>query len=221
MFNPEKRLIVDIKVQNRLREWFANLPNGSKNINLYCIEFGDSDIDYNLGYDYTKIRILNAPYNIEKIKNKLAFEGQLNGLTGTINSYIRFVNDNGIVESFYQYPTTDTLTPGITPPTLQQANNINEIILKNNLKYGWIVFNETLPENYVDDLGNQLRLKEEFDITLTNPNNLDIQIIKDIPNGSLFLFVNNINETSGSIIGDIKIRGLASGLIKIINLKIE
>lgn len=221
MFNPEKRLIVDIKVQNRLREWFSRIADPSRSCDrITCIQFGDSDVDYNLGFDYKKIRVLNAPYNVEGIKNKLAYEGLTSGISGKIATYFRQVSNNGDVSSYYSFPTDNSLTLGVLPPTLANAWDKNELLLENNIYYGWIGFIETLPDNYIDDQGNQLRLKEKYEIILNNPGGQLNNPIIDDDNGSFFFAVPEILETSGSIIGNITIKGITSGLTKIVNLKI-
>jgi hypothetical protein len=221
MFNPEKRLIVDIKVQNRLREWFSRIADPTRNCDrITCIQFGDSEVDYDLGFDYTKIRVLNAPYNIESIKSKLAFEGLTSGISGKISTYFRRVGGDSNLSSYYNYPANNNLSLGITVPTLANAWDKNEILLENDENYGWIGFIETLPDNYLDINGNQLRLKEKYEIILNNPGGQLNPIIIDDENGSFFFSVPEISVASGTTIGNITIKGITSGLTKIVNLKI-
>ncbi len=223
MFNPEKRLIVDVKIQNRLREKFSKIAQANpQNLRISCIEFGDSDVDYRLSYDYTKIRVLNAPYNIERIKSRLVYQGLDAGLTGEIKMYKRFVDSQGYVSSYYQYPDSNALSLGVLPPTLANGFDNNTLFFGNDPVQGWVCFLETVPDGYYDDQGNQLRLPELYTFTVTNLYPDFLEITLDEVNGSFFasklLNPDDVAPHAPYEIGRVVAVGQFSGLTKTIIL---
>lgn len=223
MFNPEKRLIVDVKIQNRLREKFSKIAQANpQNLRISCIEFGDSDVDYRLSYDYTKIRVLNAPYNIERIKSRLVYQGLNRGLTGNIFCYKRYVDSQGYVSSYYQYPDSNALSLGVLPPTLANGFDNNTLFFGNDPVQGWVCFLETVPDGYYDDQGNQLRLPELYTFTVTNLYPDFLEITLDEVNGSFFasklLNPDDVAPHAPYEIGRVVAVGQFSGLTKTIIL---
>lgn len=223
MFNPEKRLIVDVKIQDRLRNKFAKIALADpQNLKITCIEFGDSDVDYRLSYDYTRIRVLNAPYNIEKIKSRLVYQGLDAGLTGEIKMYKRFVDSQGYVSSYYNYPSSNILSLGVVPPSLSNGFDSNTLEFANDPVQGWICFLETIPDGYYDTDGSQLRLPEQYDFEVTIVDPLYLEITLDETNGS-FLASKQLNPADDTPhapyeIGRVKVTGRLSGLTKTIIL---
>ena len=188
-FNNPNRLTLDLKCQDRLREWFSKRSTNEL-IQLSCVELGDSDINYELSQQVSDIRILNAPYQVEGVKHKLIFIGSAENLTGKLTNFIRYVDSNGIVNSYYNYPTNTSLSAGVAPPTLANGIDTNNVTFNTGsfFKEGFIMFFQTLPDGYVDpsDGITPLRLIETYNFTLTNlPNSWEVII--DEANGSLFI----------------------------------
>lgn len=215
MFNPTRRLIVDIKVQDKLRKLFASNNNF---VSYSCIEFGDSDVDYRLSFDATKIRVLNAPYSLQGIKNKLAYSGLLTGVLGELSVYKRYINDNGIVESYYGYPGNTVLSPGNTPPVLANgfnSNNLQFIVdgsLTSAVREGWIVYLQSLPLGFVDENGNQLRYIEPYEITFSTALPAGYEYIEDTVNGSFCITRDLTTHPLTTTTSIITIRGVYSRL---------
>ena len=69
------QLALDVKAQDRLRKWFADRGSAA-NLIITSVGLGDSDVDYELSQQYTRMKVLNAPYNVGKIKHHLIYEGQ-------------------------------------------------------------------------------------------------------------------------------------------------
>lgn len=180
---------VDVKVQDRMRKWLSTLLL-SNNLELKCISLGDSDIDYELSTDMSKARILNAPYNIEAIKYPLIYNGLGKGIKGVITVFARYIDANGDVLSYYNYPTNIVLTSGRIPPTLQNGFDIDQINFTSS-KMGVIVFIQTLLDYYRDEDNVHQRLKEIYEVkVLFNGTETVLngwQVLKDLPNGSLLI----------------------------------
>lgn len=172
-FNTSRQLILDIKAQDRLREWFSK-RGGSNNLIITCLSLGDSDVDYHLSDQVDKIQVLSAPYNVERIKSKLIYEGDVSNLTGKITSYLRYVDANGLVKSLYNYVPNKNFFTGIFPPALSSGFDWDDITFTTNLREGFIVYFQTLPDGFTepDPMDNTkkipLRFEEPYVITYTN-----------------------------------------------------
>lgn len=210
------QLAVDTKAQDRLREWFAKrgLP---ENVVITCVGLGDSDVDYNMTQQATRIKVIQAPYQVPRIKHHLYYSGVTANITGTITTFIRRVNELDQIESLYNYPPNNiTYTAGIIPPTL--ANGYNFATVDFNIlnpdKEGFIVYFQTLPDGYLDSSGVQQRLVEQYDFTF---NNIPVswEVILDQTNGS-FLIAKPAGYVFSSLQGSIVIKGLSSSLTKTI-----
>jgi hypothetical protein len=147
MFNKKKQLILDIKAQDRLRQWLADRSN-QNNFIITKLALGDSDIDYEMSYRSTNIRVLNAPFNVADIRYKLIFEGGLSSFGGKIATHARYIDSNGEVLSLYNYPGSNSLVLGTQIPSAFNGYDWQEIIFSNLTKEGFFLFNETLPLNY-------------------------------------------------------------------------
>jgi hypothetical protein len=169
-FNTSRQLVLDIKAQDRLREWFAQRGSNA-NVIIKCIGLGDSDVDYELSDQVDKIQVLSAPYNVT---HKLIFEGQASNLTGKITSYLRYVDSTGQISSLYGYPPSTSFTTGIFPPLVTNGFDQDQITFSGTAREGFIVFLQTLPDNFTEPDPNNpsqvlpLRFVEEYDIVLEN-----------------------------------------------------
>jgi hypothetical protein len=210
------QLAVDTKAQDRLREWFAKrgLP---ENVVITCVGLGDSDVDYNMTQQATRIKVIQAPYQVPRIKHHLYYSGVTANITGTITTFIRRVNELDQIESLYNYPPNNiTYTAGIIPPTLANGYNFATVDFNtlNPDKEGFIVYFQTLPDGYLDSSGVQQRLVEQYDFTF---NNIPVswEVILDQINGS-FLIAKPAGYVFSSLQGSIVIKGLSSSLTKTI-----
>lgn len=194
-FNTSRQLILDIKAQDRLREWFAKRGNPN-NVVITCLSLGDSDIDYELSDQVDKIQVLSAPYNIERIKTKLIYEGNMSNLTGKITSYLRYVNANGKLNSLYNYVPSKVFLLGVFPPTLSNGFDWDSITFTSSLREGFVIYFQTLPDGFTepDPSDNTktrpLRFEEKYEITYTNfpsPN----QIVGAITGATVIITVAN------------------------------
>jgi hypothetical protein len=214
------QLSVDIKAQDRLREWFAQRQNGGT-VDLTHVALGDSDINYQMSQQYGAIKILSTPFNIPDIKHKLLHTGGVAGVTGVIESYLRKINDQGQVLSLYNYPPSTNWVLGTLPPTKANQYNFSQIPFDttNTQREGFICFNQTLPDNYFDNANNPLRLKESYDLTITSttlaPGVLPTgwELIQDVENGS-FLLAKPASYVFTNNIATIKLRGILSSITK-------
>lgn len=159
------KLTLDIKVQDKFRELLANRDQDLPK--LTGVMLGDSDIDYNL-LDQSQAHILNAPFNVNKIKYPLIYSGSEKGLEGNITCYARkIVAGSPTVTSLYTFPPAITYTPGTTPPTLNNGFDWN-ILPFDTAKQGYILFFQTLLLNYFDPTTNlQKRLNEPMKFKIT------------------------------------------------------
>lgn len=158
-------LTLDIKVQDKFRQLLANLGNGVGK--LTGVVLGDSDIDYNV-LDMQNARILNAPFNVNKIKYPLIYSGAESGLEGNITCFVRRIFDGDTeVSSLYAYPTSMVFSVGTTPPVLNNGYDWN-ILAFDTHKQAQILFFQTLLMNYFDPTTNLMyRLNEPMDIKIT------------------------------------------------------
>ena len=213
------QLYIDLKTCDRLRQWFS-LRGSSDNIQIKAVEFGDSDVDYALSTTPNNIRILNAPYQVDRIKWKLIYSGSIaGGLSGHLTTFLRHVNSLGQVESLYNYPPTLTYTLGIVPPTLTMGADFDYIQFNtgSSAREGFIVFLQTLPDGYIDlATGLPMRYAEEYSLIFSGPataNNLPVgwEVIPDVINGS-FLLAKPDSYIFTSSTGTIVIKGLDTGI---------
>lgn len=193
-------LKLEIKVQDKYREWFSGLGQETA-LKASCVILGDSDVDYSIAPNISKTRILSAPFNVEGVKHKLIYNGVGKNLSGLIKCFVRRVNSTGDIESLYDYPLTNTFTAGTTAPTLENGNNF-EFVTFTNSKMGYILFFSTVLDYYLTDTGIKKRLGEEytFDIDwngLPMPTNWDFVV--DNVNGSMFISKNELANSVGSI----------------------
>lgn len=173
-FNTNRQLVLDIKAQDRLREWFSQ-RGSTNNVILKAVSLGDSDVDYKLSDQSTKIEVLSAPYNISRIKHKLIYDGVASNLTGHLAAYMRHVNVNGDVESLYAFPPDNsTFTQDIIPPVLTNGYDTAQLIFGSATtdKEGFIVFLQTVPDGFPDPLDTTgktpLRFIEKYDYKIDN-----------------------------------------------------
>lgn len=214
------QLALDIKAQDRLREWFSK-RGVTPNVVLTSVGLGDSDVDYEMSQQYTRMKILPAPYNVGKIKHHLIYEGSVDNLTGSISMFLRRVNDSGIVQSLYNYPPDNVnYISGIAPPVLSAGYNFSNISFDtgNSNKEGFIAFFQSLPLNYVDSNGVQQRLLEQYDFTFLNfP--ISWEIILDQENSSL-LIAKPSGYTFTGVTALIKLKGQISNIQRTIAVNI-
>lgn len=216
------RINVDIKVQDRFRQYLSELL--SKNlIELKCVMLGDSDIDYEMGYQINKVRILNSPYNIQAIKYPLIYNGLGKGIKGTVTTFVRYVDTNGTVSSYYNYPTDTVLSSGRVPPILRNGYDVSFVEFT-SAKSGAIVFLQSLLDYYVDENGVQQRLKEQYDIKFffngsqVVPNGWQATVDSD--NGSFLIGKSNVAiQFPSDYKGEVLIKGLSSQLTKTLKFK--
>lgn len=215
MFNDPNRLTLDIKAQDRLREWFSKRGDATI-VQLKCIELGDSDVDYEMSQQVNSIKILNSPYDVERIKHRLYYSGVVDNITGKITTFLRRVNAVDQVESLYNYPSSSGYTAGVVPPTRANGFDFNTIAFDSLsvLKEGFIVYYQTLPDNYFDSNGVPQRLIEQYVFTFNNvPSSWEV--ILDQTNGS-FLIAKPAGYTFLSLTGTIQVDGTLSTLSKTI-----
>lgn len=168
-----RQLFIDLKAQDRLREWFSK-RGGSRESNLVVDRFslGDSDVDYELSQQLNSMQILPTPYQTPQIRHKLIFDGDYSNVTGSLKLLVRKLNEVGGVSATYD--SSGNLTQSRVVPDVKYARDPS--LLFTTAKEGYIVFIETLPDNYVDTTGAPLRLKESYDVIFTNlPQPIDFQ----------------------------------------------
>lgn len=209
------QLQIQIKAQDRFRQMIANISNPNV---LTCVMLGDSDINYEMSNNIDNVRIMDAPYDCEAIKYPLIYNGEGKGLSGEINCFARQIDANGNIMSLYNYPTSNILTYGKTIPSLANAFDWSQLTFDAN-KMGYILFFETLLDNYLDVNNIPQRMQEQYKFTVTFngsqvvPNNWDI--IYDNNNGSLLIGKNIVNVGNANN-GMITIFGLVSRFQKTI-----
>lgn len=232
-------LTVDIKVQDKFRELLSNLSDGMPILN--GVVLGDSDIEYT-SIDQKNSRILNAPFNIPKIKYPLIYTGAAMGLEGKITCFTRFINldsdGRSIVSSLYDYPTNSSFTQGTNPPLLNNGKDF-DILTFNDEKSGYILYFQTLLLNYFDpETGLEQRFNEPLEITVTFagsktiPNGWEITIDKgersmningkniNIYHNSMLLSKDVFAVAMGINNGEINIKGVYSNISKTIKFNI-
>jgi hypothetical protein len=212
-------LSLDIKAQDRLRQWFSQRGTG-KNVVFTAVALGDSDVDYGMSQQISRIKVLNAPFNVPKIKHRLIYSGSQSNISGSISVFTRLVNSNGIVSSRYQFPTNSNFAQGQIPPTLINGLSVDSIFFDPSIvtKMGFIVYFQTLPTGYLDPNGIQERLKQNYTYTTNNiPTGWEILIAMNIQpgqqfqNGSLFIAKPDSYSFNGSQ-SSITITGTTSGI---------
>ena len=221
-------LAVDIKTADRLREWFSKRGTGD-GLKLTQVALGDSDVDYRMESQHSIMRVLNAPFQPPQMKYKLLYNGSGMKLTGKVTAYTRHVLDTGIIQSLYSYPPNNSLyTSGVVPPTITQGYDQSNILFDEaNLQTeGYIVYFQTIPDNYYDDLGNPLRVDESYTITIGGlfPNVAGVwgdawEIIIDSTHRSM-LICKPFNYVFQSQNVDILIKGDLTGIEKYITFNI-
>ena len=207
-------LQLDIKVQDKYRQLLSKL--GQDGVELTCVQLGDSDIDYELSLDMNNARILNSPYNVEGIKYPLIFNGAGKGLKGIVSAFARKVNGDGTVSSLYTYPSDNVLSVGRTPPSLENAFNW-DVLTFDSEKMGMIIYFQTLLDYYLEAGTNlPLRLKEEYEITVTFNGSETVpdgwEVTLDTTNSSMLLGKGEVSlvslegkiETTGKVSGNTK-----------------
>ena len=180
MINNQGQLLLDIKIQDKFRAMLATgqMPQ------IVGVVLGDSDIDYNVS-PVTNSRIVNAPFNVEKIKYPLVYSGSDNGLEGYITCFARKVTDSGTVSSLYGYPPdATTFTTSVTGafPNVNNGLNISRLDYPTVGRVGYVCFFQTLLLNYYDPTTNLImRLNEpmKFDFSPTLSGGTGWEIIVD------------------------------------------
>lgn len=225
MSNPTTNLnlFIDLKTQDRLRKWFSlrDTTNGPGQIDIKNLALGDSDVDYKLSLQVNKIRPLPAPYEVPRIKHNLLYEGNVGNITGVISAYLRRVNNTAQVESLYNHISGMAgglaFSSGNLPPTISNEYNWSTIPWTQTPgeREGFIVFLQTIPDNYFDTDGiTPMRLVETYDIEFDTTNfPATWEVIIDNINGS-FLIAVPTTYTFGTLTQQIKIKGRLSGIIK-------
>jgi hypothetical protein len=206
------QLSIDIKAADRLRQWFAGRGNFD-GLKLNSVSLGDSDIDYRMSTQQSRIKVLQAPFNTQKIKTRLYYTGGEANLTGTLTMYLRRVNDSAVVESLYTYPPFITFIPGIAPPLIGNALNYNAIPFDTGdvNREGFICFIQTIPDGFFYN-SEQHRLKETYTFVFNNvPNTWEV--ILDQVNGSFFI-AKPAGYTFLTLQGSIQITGNISTITK-------
>ncbi len=173
MINNSGQLLLDIKVQDRLREMLAtgSLPQ------LTGVVLGDSDIDYTVP-NMMNARISNSPFSVNKIKYPLIYSGSESGLDGYITCFARQVISATEVDSLYGYPPDSSMyTAGTTPPNINNGLNQSAITFypapspapdSTFIKMGYVLFFQTLLLNYFDPTTGLLqRLNEQMTYSFT------------------------------------------------------
>lgn len=223
MSNPTTNLslFIDLKTQDRLRKWFA-ARDSSNPINIKNLALGDSDVDYKLSLQVNKIRPLPAPYEVPRIKSNLLYTGQIGNVTGVVTTYLRRVNSSGAIESLYGHISGLAgglgFSSGTLPPTINNEYNWSSIPFSYNLgREGFIVFAQTLPDNYFETDGvTPKRLVERYDFEFDPNIPTSWEVIIDDANGS-FLIATPTGYVSTGVEQQVKIRGRQSGIIKFLN----
>ncbi len=214
IFNSAQ-LAVDVKAQDRLREWFSKrgMPDV---VQISAVGLGDSDIDYQMSTQATRIRIVQAPYQVPRIKTHLYYSGVVANITGHITAFLRHVNSSDQIESLYNYPPNTAFTAGVVPPSLANGLDFNTISfdILSVVKEGYIVFFQTLPDNFFDINNVQERMVEQYTYVYNNvPPSWEI--IPDTVNGSL-LIAKPAGYVFTSQQGSIVLRGQTSAISKTI-----
>lgn len=188
-------LTLDIKLQDKYRELLANIADGS--LNISCVQLGDSDIDYENTQDMSNSRILNAPFNVEKIKYPLIYDGTGRGLEGRISCFARKVNSDGTLSSIYNWPNDFIWTVGDKVPPVYNGYDWNALQF-DNTQMGYILFFQTILNNFYDSAsGLTQRMIEKIDVEVTFNGS------KSVPTGweitrdedTKVLTINNTNYT--------------------------
>lgn len=181
-------LSIDVKVQDRYRQWLSSLGNDGL-LTAKCVILGDSDIDYELP-NMNVAKILNAPYSTQGIKHKLIYNGVGKNLAGTLKAFARKVLSNGEVQSLYTYPSNEIWGTGILPPNLGNGKSWEELVFDDS-QMGYILFFSTVLDYYFDEDGVKKRLTEEYEYTFdwdgSDITPANWEFIIDNENGSLLL----------------------------------
>lgn len=222
MILNSNQITVDIKLADRYRNILSKLGT---NTELKCVMLGDSDINYETTQNINKVRILNAPANAEAIKYPLIYNGLGRGIKGMVTSFLRYVDSDGNVSSYYEYPLNENLSIGRVPPTLKNGVDKDQLTFTNN-RMGVIVFLQSLLDYYRDANGVQQRLKETYEIKIffngveTIP--VGWQLTNDFDNGSFLLAKDNIplQDSNGALNGLLTIKGNISNIEKNITFNI-
>lgn len=183
MIKNQGQLILDVKIQDKFRAMLASgtMPK------IVGIVLGDSDIDYNIS-PMTNARIINSPFNVEKIKYPLIYSGAIGALEGYITCFTRKVlNTGGITQvlSLYNNPpdsTTYTTSTSGAIPNINNGNNISSLRYPSIGPVGYVCFFQTLLLNYYDPTTEMLmRLNEPmtFEFSPNIPSGSGWEIIID------------------------------------------
>lgn len=165
---------LDIKVQDKLRELFSK-RGSDRSVKITNISLGDSDIDYDLSQQREIIKCFKTPFNVNGIKHKLIYEGEVNNISGTVQTNIikltKNLNNITSLNSLYNYPPdSNTFIPGKIKPTLENAYNASMLDFGPDLvDIGYVVFAKTMMDNYYSkSTGKPLRLEEGYTISLSS-----------------------------------------------------
>jgi len=217
MLKNNKYLKVDIKLQDRLRKWFAQRGEdfNLKKLIIKAVSLGDSDVDYRLSEEPQKMVTLNAPYNINNIVNKLVYSGNETNLSGKIIWWNRRIKADGTLESLYFYPPNKTTyQSGGNPPTKENGFEPNKITFDNfgNNRGGVVVFLQSLPDNEFDENLFPKRLNEKYEIEVIGlPTNPEFNIINIQEISSQVVITTDVNHNL-QVDQKIKITNLTSAL---------
>lgn len=213
MNNQVDIVSINIVLQDKYRKILSEFKNKS----ITTLALGDSDVDYLYesrlprSFDY----VLDAPYNIQEIKNKLIFNGIGKDLSGNVSVFARKVLANGSVQSLYNHPTTNNFSTGVSVPKLSNGLDISQITFDNN-KMGYILYFQTILDFYLDENNLNKRLDETITSTITwnGTTNIPVnwEITKDDINNSLLIskLDTTLNPVSNSYLGEIKLKGEVS-----------
>lgn len=220
MFLSPSLLLVDCKLQDTYRAYIAKMLADPTLVPTGVI-IGDSDLDYLLSPNMQNSRILNAPYGDVQIKFPLIYNGVGKNLSGIIKTFARQVQEDGSIDSVYDYDVNLNWIPGLTPPILSMGYDWNQITF-GDTQMGYILFFETLLDYYLTPNGAKERLVEAYSFVFSwngspvTPSNWNYVI--DNTNGSLLLAKQDTTATPIGLNyrGSITVTGQFSQKIKVI-----
>ena len=154
----------------------------------------------------------------------MIYNGVGKNLSGIIKCFSRKVLSTGDIQSYYDYPNSETWSTGQIPPTLTNGKNVENITF-DTTKMGYILYFSTVLDFYLTADGVKERLVEPYTFSAIDWNGTEAiptswDYVIDNDNGSMLISKDVTSSIGALYTGTITVIGQFSNKIKKVNFNL-